>query len=268
MPVFYRYWIDPATGTPNPSDLLLRGPALAVEVGVPDALAAALTARSIRGDRLCHYTLWGRDPRSVRCPPDVPWNTDSASRSDARHRKPTPRLRTHRPPRPRPASGRPLDLRRCTRALDARLLTHRCIGLENSTTPDARWPATPRASESQTAALPTPLLLVAAVKSESLLAVPPHFVKSDFSLPPRSYAGFLPDGLWVTSTIPKDSLTPSAKMYSLNSIGPVPVATRPELGWAPRSLLMPARASGATFSGCAGVGFRAIHGRVLRLDPS
>lgn len=47
MPVFYRYWIDPATGTPNPSDLLLRGPALAVEVGVPDALAAALTARSI-----------------------------------------------------------------------------------------------------------------------------------------------------------------------------------------------------------------------------
>ena len=47
MPVFNRVWIDPATGTPKPFDLLLRGPALAVEVSVPALLAAALTARSI-----------------------------------------------------------------------------------------------------------------------------------------------------------------------------------------------------------------------------
>jgi len=46
MPVFNRVWIDLATGTPKPLDLLLRGPALTVEVSVPASLAAALTARS------------------------------------------------------------------------------------------------------------------------------------------------------------------------------------------------------------------------------
>lgn len=47
MPVFNRFWIDPATGAPKPEDLLLRGPALAVEVALPETLAAALTTRSI-----------------------------------------------------------------------------------------------------------------------------------------------------------------------------------------------------------------------------
>lgn len=47
MPVFNRVWIDPVTGTPRPQDLLLRGPALAVEVSLAEILAASLTARSI-----------------------------------------------------------------------------------------------------------------------------------------------------------------------------------------------------------------------------
>jgi hypothetical protein len=45
MPVFNRIWLDP-TGKPNPADLFTRGPALQVEVSVPNILAAALTASS------------------------------------------------------------------------------------------------------------------------------------------------------------------------------------------------------------------------------
>lgn len=46
MPVLFRFWIDPQTGTHNPGYLQPHGPGLAVEVGVPSAHAAALTAGS------------------------------------------------------------------------------------------------------------------------------------------------------------------------------------------------------------------------------
>ena len=46
MPVFNRTWFDPATGNPNPADLLTRGPGLQVEVSIPNVLAGALLARS------------------------------------------------------------------------------------------------------------------------------------------------------------------------------------------------------------------------------
>ena len=45
MPVFNRIWLD-STGKQNPADLLGRGPALQVEVSIPDVMAAHLTATS------------------------------------------------------------------------------------------------------------------------------------------------------------------------------------------------------------------------------
>ncbi len=47
MPIYNRFWLNPQTNQPNPSLLTDRGPALAVEISVPDDYAQVLTQASV-----------------------------------------------------------------------------------------------------------------------------------------------------------------------------------------------------------------------------
>ena len=47
MPIYNRFWLNPQTNQPNPSLLTDLGPALAVEISVPDDYAQVLTQTSI-----------------------------------------------------------------------------------------------------------------------------------------------------------------------------------------------------------------------------